>query len=206
MTSIPKAPPEGWALEELVGEANRLMPRYLPEDARSGSGRLRDEITPRLVRHYTTQGLLDPPGKAGRENRYTLRHLLQVLTLRKLQAEGYRGSALETQLRSDDEELEMLLEGSSRFTKNDNPALAYMRNLQVQHEYPISQRVLGLTASDSEPKPTRRRKAKRWYRLEVEPGFELFLREDYRPPTSPREKELLWQHITALMEETRRKS
>lgn len=44
-----------WSLDELVEHANRLLPDVLPKDA---AGRAAETVNQRLVRHYTTQGLL----------------------------------------------------------------------------------------------------------------------------------------------------
>ena len=79
--------PGSWTgtLDEFAEIANTLLPQYLPLDRSSRAG---DEVNPRLIRHYTTQGLLDPPLKEGREARYVLRHLLQLLALRSLMAGG----------------------------------------------------------------------------------------------------------------------
>lgn len=74
-----------WSLDELVEHANRLLPDVLPKDA---AGRAAETVNQRLVRHYTTQGLVDEPFKEGREARYLYRHLLQLLALRRLLAEG----------------------------------------------------------------------------------------------------------------------
>ena len=62
--------PGSWTgtLDDLAALANTLLPQYLPLDR---SSRTQDEVNPRLIRHYTTQGLLDPPFKEGREARYT---------------------------------------------------------------------------------------------------------------------------------------
>src|SRR5690554_4486674 len=75
-----------WPLDDLVEHANRLLLSVLPKEA---AGRAADAVNQRLVRHYTTQGLLDEPLKEGREARYLYRHLLQLLALRRLLAEGF---------------------------------------------------------------------------------------------------------------------
>ena len=46
-----------WSLEELVQFANELLPQFLPDE--KDHTRVREEVDPRLVRHYTSQGLLD---------------------------------------------------------------------------------------------------------------------------------------------------
>ena len=106
--------PGSWTgtLDEFAEIANTLLPQYLPLDRSSRAG---DEVNPRLIRHYTTQGLLDPPLKEGREARYVLRHLLQLLALRSLMAGGYSAQALYELLPGKtDAELLSLLDGGAR--------------------------------------------------------------------------------------------
>ncbi len=78
-------------LTELVDVANRLLPTLLPKDA---SGRVAEDVNPRLVRHYTTLGLLPEPRKEGREARYLYEHLLKLLVVRRLLAEGFSSQAI----------------------------------------------------------------------------------------------------------------
>lgn len=79
------------SLDELVALANELLPDVLPKDA---SGRVVEEVNPRLVRYYTTQGLLPEPRKDGREARYLFEHLLKLLAVRRLMAEGFSSQAI----------------------------------------------------------------------------------------------------------------
>lgn len=84
---------ERWSggIDALVTEANRLLAQLLPGDR---AARLKDEMNPRLVRHYTTVGLLPAPTREGREARYGRGHLLGLLALRRLMADGLSGKAL----------------------------------------------------------------------------------------------------------------
>lgn len=102
-----------WAggIEQLVHEANRRLVYLLPEDR---SGRPKDEVNARLVRHYTTLGLLSAPRREGREARYTRRHLLELLALRRLMADGLGGKVLMSALedRTEDELAALAVQGS----------------------------------------------------------------------------------------------
>jgi DNA-binding transcriptional MerR regulator len=101
-----------FGLQELVDVANALLPGYLPKDA---TGRAADDVNPRLVRFYTTEGLIPEPHKEGREARYVYDHLLALLLVRKLLAEGFGSAAirkaLSGRLRA---ELEALLQDEVR--------------------------------------------------------------------------------------------
>ena len=87
-----------WSLEELVQVANELLPQFLPDE--KAHTRVREEVAPRLIRHYTSQGMLDEPLREGREAKYVYRHLLQVLLVRRLLTEGYGASVINTLARS----------------------------------------------------------------------------------------------------------
>lgn len=74
-----------WTVEELV----ELSARLLPED-KGSSKRVRWNPNPRLIRYYTTLGLLDRAfGARGRVVHYGSRHLLQLLAVKALQAQGH---------------------------------------------------------------------------------------------------------------------
>ncbi|WP_017714153.1 MerR family transcriptional regulator [Prochlorothrix hollandica] len=139
-----------WSLDQLVKILNALLPNFLPDrpstdrpstDSPSlGSKTLgsktphgvRDGITPRLVRHYTTQGLVDEPLKDGRSARYTYRHLLQLLVVRRLLREGYGTSVLQPLLaQKTTAELEALLQGGVQLTVTPaNPALSFLEDIR----------------------------------------------------------------------------
>jgi DNA-binding transcriptional MerR regulator len=110
-----------WSLEDFVQAVNRLLPEVLP-DARANT-RVREAVTARLVRHYTTEGLLDEPLRQGREARYTYRHLLQVLVVRRLLAAGYSASAIaQFAIVHTNTELETLVQGDIQLTIASNPS------------------------------------------------------------------------------------
>jgi DNA-binding transcriptional MerR regulator len=123
-----------WSLPELVDVANALLPAYLPKEA---SGRSADEVNPRLVRHYTTLGLLPEALKDGREARYVFDHLLQLLVVRKLLAEGFSSSAIGHVIKGRSRaELQSLLDGAVRIdlvvepSVGSDPRLAFLRDLR----------------------------------------------------------------------------
>ncbi|WP_416670720.1 MerR family transcriptional regulator [Egbenema bharatensis] len=207
-----------WSLEEFVNVVNELLPQFLPEE--KSHTRVREDVTPRLVRHYTSQGMLDEPLKQGREARYTYRHLLQVLFVRRLLIEGYGASAIDTLARSKtDIELESLLQGGIQLTVAPaNPALAFLQQIQQRQpdaarsappRVPSTDRSLRLSAAPtpaSPPSPA----PSQWHRLEILPGLELHVRSDFVIPSTTQEQQNLLQHIlrslTSLISSKRRSS
>ena len=184
-----------WSLDEFVQIVNVLLPQYLPEE-RSHT-RVREEITPRLVRHYTTLGMLDEPLKEGRYAVYTYRHLLQILVVRRLLAQGYGASAIDNFAKSkDNTELEALLQGGVQLTLTTaNPALAFLEQIQNRQSLPKITSILPSTTPPTAKPST----SWRWTRLEIIPGLEIHVREDFVYPSSPQEQQNLLQQIRQIL-------
>lgn len=62
------------------------------------NGRVQDVPNERLIRWYTTLGLLDPPLRRGRTARYTARHLLQLVAVKRRQASGRSLAEIQAEL------------------------------------------------------------------------------------------------------------
>ncbi|MEO3871497.1 helix-turn-helix domain-containing protein [Nonomuraea sp. B12E4] len=76
-----------WTIGELAAHAARELRATSPQGA---NGRVRDLPGERLIRWYTTIGLVDPPlTRRGRVARYGRRHLLQLVAVKRLQAAGH---------------------------------------------------------------------------------------------------------------------
>ncbi|MBI4868621.1 MAG: MerR family transcriptional regulator [Candidatus Wallbacteria bacterium] len=75
-----------WRLEQLTRVATRVLEH---EGLAGDSRRVRWMPDARTARYYTTVGLLDrPAGFEGRTALYGLRHLLQLVAIKRLQASG----------------------------------------------------------------------------------------------------------------------
>jgi len=187
-----------WSLEELVQVANALLPQFLPEE--KAHTRVREEVTPRLVRHYTSQGMLDEPLKEGREARYTYRHLLQVLVVRRLLTEGYGASVIDTLARSkQNSELEALLQGGVQLTVAPaNPALAFLQQIQQRQPGTAPKAAIAPPSQSPQPPPPAPTTTQ-WTRLEVLPDLELHVRSDFVIPSTSQEQQNLLQRISHLL-------
>jgi DNA-binding transcriptional MerR regulator len=75
-----------WTLDELV----RRVAAGLADPAYPGApnGRVRGLPDRRVIRWYTTTGLVDRPTMQGRTALYSPRHLLQIVAVKRRQAEG----------------------------------------------------------------------------------------------------------------------
>ena len=190
-----------WNLQEFVDVANALLPAYLPKDA---SGRTADEVNARLVRHYATLGLVPEPLKEGREARYRLVHLLHLLVVRKLLADGFSSSAIRHVIdgRSADE-LQQLLDGAFRIelvpadAATADPRRAFLRNLRqkagldpVHGDVTVHEMQRSPSPARREPTRSRRSDASSvfrqvpWTRVEMLDGLELHVREDFKLPVN----------------------
>ncbi|TYK51128.1 MerR family transcriptional regulator [Actinomadura decatromicini] len=75
-----------WTISELAESAAAAL---AADGSAQVSGRVRDLPNERLIRWYTTIGLVDPPlGRRGRTALYGPRHLLQLVAVKRRQAAG----------------------------------------------------------------------------------------------------------------------
>lgn len=85
---------EGWTLDELIAEAAVTL-----GGVEQGSSRVRDVPDQRTVRYYTTLGLVDgPEAFRGKVGLYGERQLLQLVAIKRLQAQGETLAAIQARL------------------------------------------------------------------------------------------------------------
>lgn len=194
-----------WALDDFVEVANQLLPQFLPDGG--AESRIQETVNARLVRHYSTNGLLDKPLKQGREARYTYRHLLQLLVLRRLLAEGYSSSAIgQLVSHKTNHNLEVLLQGGAQLTvEAANPALAFLAQVQARSAKPMPPQApvaMAGMAPRSAPPPSPSPSAptpSHWVRHPLLEGLELHIRDDFRYPTTPQERDALLHLIAQVL-------
>jgi DNA-binding transcriptional MerR regulator len=75
-----------WTLDELGAQVALALASDYPGAI---NGRIRDVPDRRTIRYYQTLGLVDPPAAArGRTALYGLRHLMQLVAIKRLQTHG----------------------------------------------------------------------------------------------------------------------
>ncbi|MDH2424531.1 MerR family transcriptional regulator [Sphaerisporangium sp. TRM90804] len=82
-----------------IGELAERAAETLRPASQQPNGRVRDVPNERLIRWYTTIGLVDPPlTRRGRVALYGRRHLLQLVAVKRRQAEGRSIADIQTEL------------------------------------------------------------------------------------------------------------
>jgi hypothetical protein len=85
-----------WTLDELCARVEHAL---AVEYAGQASGRVRDVPDRRTIRYYTTLGLIDrPAAMRGRTALYGMRHLLQLVGIKRLQANGLSLAEVQSRL------------------------------------------------------------------------------------------------------------
>ncbi len=214
-----------FTLDAFVIACNALLAQHLP-DGYDGT-RAREDITVRTVRHYAGEGLIDEPQKLGREARYTHRHIVQVLVVRRLMAEGYTSKTIPIITRRNTAELEAILHGEAVEPQPGqvqelvrDEALEYIQGIRsrkkmaapeerasskIAEPTPVAPTSAPPTPSAELPEflrsasSTQMPRPVAWARYELSPGLELSVRDDARVPKSPSERARLLERLEALL-------
>ncbi|HEX8749317.1 MAG TPA: MerR family transcriptional regulator [Pyrinomonadaceae bacterium] len=152
-------------------------------------GTVRDVPDERTIRYYLSEGLLSPAeDKQGTASVFGYLHLLQLLVVKRLQAQHLPIRKIKELVEGRTErELERLL-GSDEKQKNE--AINYLESLLTSRaSAPLTKASAPVPGSYSQPaSPALSPPAQRvtagssWSRVEIEPGLELHVRDDYEPP------------------------
>ena len=149
----------------------------------------------RTIRYYLAEGLIQTPDeKQGTASVFSYLHLLQLLTVKKLQAEHLPIRKIrELVAGKSEQELETLI-GARGPSGKKTEAKRYLESLLAS----------GSTSAPMEtaaaPPPQQDLAAPHsWQRVEIEPGLELHVRSDYSPPaTTGKTRSLLERAIHRL--------
>ena len=155
----------------------------------------------RTIRYYMAEGLIQTPGeKHGTASLFSYLNLLQLLTVKKLQAEHLPIRKIrELVAGKSEQELELLLGvGNAAARKSrDTDAKRYLESLLAPESAPSPKQAAA--AAPLSPPPQMLDQSASWQRVEIEPGLELHIRSDYSPPaTGGKTKSLLEKAIHRL--------
>ncbi|HEX8190698.1 MAG TPA: MerR family transcriptional regulator [Pyrinomonadaceae bacterium] len=158
--------------------------------ARQGRGTVTELPDERTVRYYLAEGLIPPADeKQGTASVFGFRHLLQLLVVKKLQAEGLPIRAIRELVTGKTErQLERLLgteQGQSPGSSSRGEALSYLESLlRKGPSAPLPSAPPPAAQAQppalSGPPPASQRET--WARVELEPGLEVHVSDGYRAP------------------------
>ena len=160
--------------------------------ARQGRGTVTELPDERTVRYYLTEGLVPPAEeKQGTASVFEFRHLLQLLAVKKLQAEGLPIRAIRELVTGKNErQLERLLgtaeQGQAQGPSARGEALSYLESLlRKSPSAPLPSSPPRAAAQAPPPAPLASPSGalrETWARVELEPGLELHVSDSYRAP------------------------
>jgi len=176
-----------------VGE--QILAEMGLEQARGTVTSVPDE---RTIRYYLAEGLIQTPGeRQGTASLFGYLNLLQLLTVKKLQAEHLPIRKIrELVAGKSEQELEMLLGvgGVAAKKSRETDAKRYLESLLAPESAAFP-----METAAAPPPPQMLDQSASWQRVEIEPGLELHIRSDYSPPaTSGKTKSLLEKAIHRL--------
>lgn len=195
---------------ELAGEAAKILAESGLAQERGTVSEVPDE---RTLRYYLGEGLVSPAeDKQGTASVFGYRHLLQLLAVKKLQAEHLPIRKIrELVERREVRDLERLL-GIEGGAVSKNEALSYLEKLLTKPQ-PASQPSAAKSFSSAANSPPSLARSvppsqvspgssgsNAWERVEIEPGLELHVQSQYQPPTDASGLRKLAQHIMRLIE------
>ena len=173
-------------LPEFARASEEVLSKLGIEQKRGTVSLVPDE---RTIRYYLAEGLIQPADeKQGTSSVFSYKHLLQLVAVKKLQAEHLPIRKIrELVTDKDEQQLESLLGVTASISKrtDDKEAKLYLESLLAP-----SMLVANIGApQDAAPLrsaagPSRSDPSASWQRVEIEPGLELHIRSDYRPPVS----------------------
>ena len=148
----------------------------------------------RTIRYYLAEGLIQTPEeRQGTASVFSYLNLLQLLTVKKLQAEHLPIRKIrELVAGKSEQELETLLGVRGPSGKNTE-AKRYLESL-------LASAPAAPPTQDAAPPPQQLDASPHsWQRVEIEPGLELHVRSDYAPPaTTGKTRSLLERAIHRL--------
>ena len=181
-------------LPEFARVSGQLLEEMNLEQERGTVTSVPDE---RTIRYYMTEGLVQTPEeRQGTASVFGYLNLLQLLTVKKLQADHLPIRKIrELVAGKNEQELEMML-GVRGASGKKTEAKRYLETLLSSAP---SQPLMETAAAPPPPPPQAAAQTHSWQRVEIEPGLELHIRSDYAPPpTTARTKSLLEKAIHRL--------
>jgi DNA-binding transcriptional MerR regulator len=179
-----------------------------------GRGTVTEVPDERTVRYYLAEGLVSPAvEKQGTASVFGYRHLLELLVVKKLQSEHLPIRKIRDLVGGrTEQELERLLGAEGGAAAKKNEALSFLEQLLTKPPPPplapaSAQPPQPLRSAASAAAPPARPASQAqtsgtgtWSRIELEPGLELHVHDQYRPPREAKGLRRLTQFILRVIE------
>jgi DNA-binding transcriptional MerR regulator len=178
-------------LPEFARVGGQILAELQLEQQRGTVSSVPDE---RTIRYYLAEGLIQTPEeKQGTASVFSYLNLLQLLTVKKLQAEHLPIRKIRELVADKSEpDLETLL-GVRGPSGKKTEAKRYLESLLASAPPPLP------IETAAAPPPQDFAAPPSWQRVEIEPGLELHVRSDYSPPaTTGKTRSLLERAIHRL--------
>jgi len=206
---------------ELASAATAILSESAPVQERGTVSEYPDE---RTIRYYLSEGLLSPSDeKQGTASVFGSLQLLQLLVVKRLQAEHLPIRKIRELVEGrNQEELERLLPGMEVKSNTRAEALSYLESLLTgprqtaplpSMSRPPAQRFAApATAAPSQPPVGAETahgvamQARTWERVQIEPGLELHVRDDYELPIDTKAENRIVASILELLRSFRSKN
>lgn len=190
-------------LPEFANTGGRILSQLQLEQERGTVTNVPDE---RTIRYYLSEGLIQSPGeKQGTASVFSYLNLLQLVAVKKLQAEHLPIRKIRELVGDKSEqELETLLGfGGTTGKKSESEAKRYLESLLAPSMAEAPPRARPMSALKASAAPMQQgddqAQTPSWQRVEIEPGLELHIRSDYTPPhTSAKSRSLAERLIHRL--------
>jgi DNA-binding transcriptional MerR regulator len=194
-------------LPEFAAVCERIVSGLDLEQERGTVTSVPDE---RTIRYYIAEGLIQATDeKQGTSSVFSYLNLLQVVAVKKLQAEHFPIRKIrEVVAGKSEQELETLLGIGQESGTKGSDAKRYLESLLTSA--PEGARPLRSTrftrrspAAPSPASPSAESPAGSWQRIEIEPGLELHVRSDYTPPATSARTRSLAERIRGILNKWR---
>jgi DNA-binding transcriptional MerR regulator len=182
---------------EFADEAARLVGQFVPRQERGSVTEVPDE---RMIRYYVAEGLISAPeGRQGAAAVYGYTHLLQLLAVKRLQAEHLPIKKIREMVEGKTASaLEQILEVANPSAARKNSAMLYLESLIK----PKPAKVFAPLAAAPAASLSAAKSA--WARIEIEDGLELHVRDDYQLADDTRERQRLARAILNELDKQRK--
>jgi DNA-binding transcriptional MerR regulator len=182
---------------EFADEAARLIGQFVPRQERGSVTEVPDE---RMVRYYIAEGLISAPeGRQGASAVYGYTHLLQLLAVKRLQAEHLPIKKIREMVEGKTAgALEQILEGANPHAARKNSAMLYLESLIK----PVPAKAFA--AIPAAPPASLNAAKSAWSRIEIEDGLELHVRGDYQLADDARQRQRLARAILNVLDKQRK--